>query len=176
MKNFDKSDYFTRKCSITGKGMNEGWCWGDGIFYSSTLELTAQELREDISKGASVREFRGWSIEELLALSDEKIVDLAYEQKILYWTEWLPEEDNSNLYDEDGNLVYEDGNWLIGGYVTIMDFNTKQIFILPITDEQKNNSELLEQYIFGEGFHFKPGEVSYMTTDRVPDINTNYEK
>ena len=31
---------WARKCSVTGEGMNDGWLWGDGAFYTSTLELT----------------------------------------------------------------------------------------------------------------------------------------
>ena len=39
--------YYAHKCSITNEGMNEGWVWCEGAFYTSTLELTYQELRKD---------------------------------------------------------------------------------------------------------------------------------
>ena len=38
---------YARKCDVTGKGMNEGWVWGDGVFYTSTKELTLAECRKD---------------------------------------------------------------------------------------------------------------------------------
>ena len=38
---------YARKCDVTGNGMNEGWCWGDGLFYTSTLQTTLSECRND---------------------------------------------------------------------------------------------------------------------------------
>ena len=50
LKNIMKTNetiYYARKCSITNEGMNEGWVWCESAFYTSTLELTYQELRKD---------------------------------------------------------------------------------------------------------------------------------
>ena len=38
---------FARKCSITGELMNEGWVWGDGIFYTKYESDTLKECRRD---------------------------------------------------------------------------------------------------------------------------------
>ena len=70
---------YKRECDITGEGMNEGWCWGDGIFYSKYEEDTLKTLREDYP--------------EHKKLSDDELMEWAVtEKEILYWTEW---------YDED---------------------------------------------------------------------------
>jgi hypothetical protein len=39
--------YWARQCDISGKGMNEGWCWANGVFYTATLEHTLAECRKD---------------------------------------------------------------------------------------------------------------------------------
>jgi hypothetical protein len=71
---------FARKCSVTGKGMNEGWCWGDGIFYTKYKQDTIDKLRKDCSEQAF--------------LNDDDLLDWAVnEEEILYWTEWNDEDD-----------------------------------------------------------------------------------
>lgn len=90
---------FARRCDITGKGMSEGWVWGDGVFYTSTEELTLQEFRKDIENGSY-----GWldlPREELLEMSDQDLLELGLEEDIFYYTEW--EELDDYWYDADGN-------------------------------------------------------------------------
>jgi hypothetical protein len=82
---------FARVCDVTGKGMNEGWCWGDGSFYTATEEVTIAELRKDYPQHKD--------------LSDEELMSWAYDEEILYWTEWYDEElePGDIYYDAEGN-------------------------------------------------------------------------
>ena len=73
---------WARKCDATGKGMNNGWCFGDGEQYAST-----QDIAEDIAEG------RGFE-----SLSE------AFEHDDCYWTMW--EDINDYQYFEhDGKLI-----------------------------------------------------------------------
>lgn len=85
---------FARRCDATNVGMNEGWCWGDGGFYTATLEATMTELRSDISDGAY--DFDEVGSEILLAMSDEDLLSYAFDNEVVYWTEW-----------EDGDIEYQ---------------------------------------------------------------------
>jgi hypothetical protein len=71
---------FARRCDATGKGMNEGYCFGDGEAYfiheSDALEFALK---------------RGYST-----------LDEAYEDDAYYYTEW-EEIDDDIYYDVDGN-------------------------------------------------------------------------
>jgi hypothetical protein len=91
---------FARRCDVTGRGMNEGWVWGDGMFYTSTLENTIAELRSDIKDG--VYNFDEIGADELLKMSDEELLEHAFDNDVLYWTEW-EELDDDFYYDENGN-------------------------------------------------------------------------
>ncbi len=95
---------FVRVCDVTGRGMNEGWVWGDGSFYTSTEEITMKELRSDIKDGAY--DFDEIGAEELLKMSDEELLEYACDNEVLYWTSWEDEinEDNYDCYyDAEGN-------------------------------------------------------------------------
>ena len=82
---------YARRCDVTGKGMNEGWCWGDGMFYTSTKEDTIAELRKDNPSKAD--------------LSDDDLLEWAVEEEeMLYWTDWYEED-----LDEQGYYYTEDG-------------------------------------------------------------------
>jgi len=91
---------YARKCDVTGKGMNEGFIWGDGTYYTSTLEITIAELRSDIEDGAY--DFDEMGADEMLAMTDEQLMQYAYDNDVLYYTEW-EEIDDDCYYDEDGN-------------------------------------------------------------------------
>lgn len=82
---------YARQCSITGEGMNEGWCWGDGAFYTKYEKDTLAELRKDYP--------------EKSYLTDEGIMEWAVEEEgELYWTEWECPEDFQ--YEEiNGKLI-----------------------------------------------------------------------
>lgn len=74
------AERYARRDSITGLGMNEGWCFGEGDFYCADEEnalIYAKELGYE-------------SIQE------------AYEDEAGYWTTW-EEIDEDCYYDEFGN-------------------------------------------------------------------------
>jgi hypothetical protein len=72
---------FARKCDHCGKGMNEGYCWGDGEGYACSDKClysdgyTESELNADINLG------------------------------VIYWTEW-EELDDESYYTASGTEVY----------------------------------------------------------------------
>ena len=72
---------YARKCSITGEGMNEGWCWGDGMFYSKYEKDPIAELRKDYP-------WKSW------CSNDELIEWGVYTEKALYYTEWEDESEH----------------------------------------------------------------------------------
>lgn len=84
---------YARTCSVTGKGMNEGWVWLDGEFYTSTQEVTIAELRKDIidaQKDGDGVLYADWEIDppQLLSMTDDELLKWAYDEEILFWTEW----------------------------------------------------------------------------------------
>lgn len=81
---------FARKCSITGKGMNEGWCFGDGEEYAATREMAAK-IAEDTY---------GCSFDE--AVSQDEDND---GEALAYWTEWEVDEENEGWYMADGTFI-----------------------------------------------------------------------
>ena len=95
---------YARKCDVTGKGMNEGWCWDEGAFYTATKEATVSKLRKKIAEGYNPTLL---GIEELLEKPDDELIDIAYEDELLYWTEWNDEdiEEQGYYYKEDGDEV-----------------------------------------------------------------------
>lgn len=98
-----KEERYARLCDVTGQGMNEGWCWGDGSFYTATKEDTIKELRSDINDGAY--DFDEFGKETLLKMSDDELMTYAYENDVFYWTEWYDEEleEGDTYFDKEGN-------------------------------------------------------------------------
>jgi hypothetical protein len=111
--------HWARKCDITGQGMNEGWCWCDGVFYTATLEDTLRECRKDRDHildqarvCADVQDYDMHS-EFLAALkraeedkeTDEDLLLIGYQTDYLYYTEWYDESDY--LYVEENGEVKE---------------------------------------------------------------------
>lgn len=70
---------FARKCDVTGEGMNKGWIWGEGAFYTKYLPDTIKELRKDYPEQSE--------------LSEDKLLEWAVEEEFLYHTDWEEEED-----------------------------------------------------------------------------------
>jgi hypothetical protein len=62
---------YARECSITGEGMNEGWCFNDGEIYCKY-------------------EHDAWAIAHDLGYDS---IDDAFENDACYWTEFETEED-----------------------------------------------------------------------------------
>lgn len=80
---------FARKCSATGVGMNQGYCVNDGEYY----------FAEEISL---VNWLRNRDSEDTNHLSDDFILNEAYNLDEYYYTEW-DADDEDEWYDEDGN-------------------------------------------------------------------------
>jgi len=119
---------YARKCDVTGNGMNEGWCWGDGVFYTSTLQTTLSECRNDrefILK-VIVNDELGCELHELDSVqseddltelesaverakkgmeTDEDLLLIGYHTDYLYYTEWECEEDMQ--YEELNGILNE---------------------------------------------------------------------
>jgi len=79
---------FARRCDATGKGINEGYVVGDGELYFASKDDLINHLR---SRGG------------MEDLSDEFILNEAYELEEYYYTEW-EEIDDDEWYDADGSL------------------------------------------------------------------------
>jgi hypothetical protein len=78
---------FARRCDANGRGMNEGYVVGEGELYFSEEKYLIDWLR---SRGGMDN------------LSDEFILNEAYELDEYYYTEW-DEIDDDVYYDAEGN-------------------------------------------------------------------------
>ena len=116
---------YARKCDVTGKGMNEGWVWGDGVFYTSTKELTLAECRKDREYILEAIKNIGCDLNELDTVQSDDdlkelqsaierlknneetesyLLNMGYHTDYLYYTEW-DEIDEDYHYLEDGTYV-----------------------------------------------------------------------
>lgn len=83
---YEDIDLYPRKCSVTGKGMAEGWCFFGGEAYASD-EASADILAKQYGY--------------------DDIADAVENSDNTYWTEWdyeMDEDDNDEMWDADGNL------------------------------------------------------------------------
>ena len=115
-----KKKIWSRRCSVTGEGMNEGWVWGDGVFYTKYLEDTLKECRNDREyiiqdlyslSAESVNDYSQWketadAIERVKANADtdEDLLLIGFQTDYLYFTEW---EGDDAQYEElpNGSVV-----------------------------------------------------------------------
>jgi hypothetical protein len=77
------SEFYPRQCSVSGRGMFQGWVWGEGSFYTATKFDTLHELRNDYA--------------EQSGLPDDDLLEWAYQQDILYWTTWEIDTDHKAI-------------------------------------------------------------------------------
>jgi hypothetical protein len=75
------SERYARRCDVTGKGINEGYVFCDGVFYCSTEEQALAEVKKD-----------GYDT-----------LEQAYEDDFYYYTEWEEIDYDDTYYDEHGN-------------------------------------------------------------------------
>lgn len=88
---------WARKCDITGEGMNEGWCWGDGSFYTKYEKDTIEEIR-----------YRDTSLDlglDYTKMSDEELLALYFDNDVFYWTDWYDDEYIMYAEMSDGNVI-----------------------------------------------------------------------
>jgi len=72
----DSTEFFARRCSITGALMNEGWLVGDETYVFSEIALC--NLLRNISQEPEVDK----------ELTDDELRDKYYEDGTFYFTEW----------------------------------------------------------------------------------------
>lgn len=72
----NSTEFFARRCSITGALMNEGWIVGDDTYVASEIALC--NLLRNISEEPEVDK----------ELTDDQIRDKYYEDGTFYYTEW----------------------------------------------------------------------------------------
>ena len=119
---------WARQCDITGEGMNEGWIWGDGEFYTSTLELTLKECRKDREHILEAINNLGCYLDELDTIhndddlkelesavnrakknkdTDKDLLTIGYHVDYVYYTEWY-EKDDMQYEEAKGTLTLID--------------------------------------------------------------------
>jgi len=122
----EKEILWARKCDITGKGMNEGYIWGDGSFYCINDEsIVLAEFRKEREYIISlipenlddIKNYDGWLEEDhpiyISAINrakqnketDEDLRSLSYLFGLHYYTEW--EDEDEYMYKEVNNKLIE---------------------------------------------------------------------
>ena len=121
------TEKYARVCSITGNGMNEGWVFGEGAFYTSTLNLTLNECRKDRAPILDGLKNLGCELHELGTVQDDEdlkelkeaidkannnietdndLLTIAYHTDYVYYTEWHEVFDEQDeYYTKDGKLI-----------------------------------------------------------------------
>lgn len=116
---------WARQCDVTKKGMNEGWVWAEGAFYTNTLEDTLSECRKDrdsilhdhlagvqdindIQDPSMWPQFlRAVNAAERGVETDDDLLTIAYQCNLLYFTEWYENDEDEFMFEEleDGTIV-----------------------------------------------------------------------
>jgi len=123
-KFFPVKRLWARQCDITKKGMNEGWVWADGSFYTNTLEDTLSECRKDRDSILSILTeiqdmhdiqdpsmwanfLRAVNAAEKGTDTDDNLLTIAYQCNLCYFTEWYENDDDEFMFAEleDGTIV-----------------------------------------------------------------------
>ena len=103
------SKKYARQCDITSEGMNEGWVWGDGNFYTKYERDTLNECRND--RNSILFWAKRHTIDDIIDSddwkefadaiararvnedTDEDLLLIGYQTSYLYYTEWEDEDD-----------------------------------------------------------------------------------
>lgn len=128
-------DTGARVCDVTSQPMNDGWVWGDGVFYAKNLSDTLKECREDrdsiltdidsvdssdlINDSDRYDEFK-LAIDKASRNedTDEDLLMIAFQTDYLYYTEW----------ELDDSVVNGDGWFVLDGET----INIFDIFNFPL--------------------------------------------
>jgi hypothetical protein len=118
-KSKDMNVKYARVCDITGEGMNEGWVWGDGTFYTKYEKDTLDECRKD--RDAILFDMEELTIDDIIDWNDwndfseaidrakknkdtdEDLLLIAYQTSYLYYTEW--EDEDEFQYEEINGIL-----------------------------------------------------------------------
>ena len=105
---------YARQCSVTGEGMNAGWVFGDGVFYTKYEKDALAECRKDrdailqdiedvdasMIQDQFCEEDAGWelfndAVQRALqgTETDEDLMTIAFQTDYAYYTEWEDEDD-----------------------------------------------------------------------------------
>lgn len=91
---------YARKCDLTNKGMNEGYCINNGEMYIKEQSDMIAHLRELEKKGNPEYE----QLVQEGRLTDDFLLNDYYESDYYYWTEWDDVDDDYH-YLENGTYV-----------------------------------------------------------------------
>tara|TARA_R110000868_G_scaffold227395_2_gene480382 strand:+ start:508 stop:816 length:309 start_codon:yes stop_codon:yes gene_type:complete len=99
----NKTELFARVCDITKKGMNEGFCIGDGAMYIKDEVNMIKHLREVEKEGnpdydEDVSEGR---------LTDDYLLNEYYNAEYYYFTDWYDviDKEEDVLFNEEGEEI-----------------------------------------------------------------------
>tara|TARA_R110000744_G_scaffold203446_3_gene322321 strand:- start:33959 stop:34324 length:366 start_codon:yes stop_codon:yes gene_type:complete len=81
--------FYARQCCITGEGMNEGYCIGDGEMYVKHEHDFIKHIREVEKEGNPEYD----SLVAKGSLTDDFLIQDYYQADYYYWTEWECDED-----------------------------------------------------------------------------------
>lgn len=105
---------YARECSVTGEGMNAGWVFGDGVFYTKYEKDALAECRKDrdvilqdiedvdasMIQDQFCEEDPGWelfndAVQRALqgTETDEDLMTIAFQTNYCYYTEWEDQDD-----------------------------------------------------------------------------------
>ena len=95
---------FARICDLTGTPMNEGYVFGDGMFY---IMDDRELLKGYIDRTRN--EFADMSDEDndVMTMDIEDLIEFLVESDVFYYTEWDVEEE-SYYYNANGNEYSND--------------------------------------------------------------------
>ena len=112
---------YARACDVTGEGMNEGWVWGDGTFYTKYERDTLSECRKDRDailfgmEELTINDIIDWNdwndFSEAIGRAkknkdtDEDLLLIGYQTSYLYYTEW--EDEDGFQYEEINGTLKE---------------------------------------------------------------------
>lgn len=151
MENNQKIYKFPRKCDITGKGMWEGYCFGDGEVYIADK----------------------WNAEDYATKTlGYNSLEEAYEDDAYYWTEWQD-------LDEDGwyESEHQDGRDASGvdaglPPVTMVEFGSVVFEFIP-----SERDEWQSDGVYDYHYDLDNNEVCvYRIVDGVADVSNTIHK
>jgi hypothetical protein len=87
---------YARRCDATGRGMNEGYVFGDGELCFSDSEHLIDYLRGLDWEDANGK--RSKDIED-----DAELMNYFYREEMYYYTEWDMYDIDDEWYDAEGN-------------------------------------------------------------------------